>query len=156
MRETLVIDVPASIRVSLIGKVFGKLTVVGYGGQKRSGGRLHTMWKCKCDCGKVCSVRGGNLQQKHSTRCKKCSTVGGRNKTHGLSRTQAYYAWRKMSWRVAEWYDIANFLHDLGHAPKGTQMYRPDRYQPYGPGNAFWATKAERRSLRAKYLASLC
>ncbi len=43
---------------SLIGQRFGKLIVVKYAGECEDG---QPSWCCRCDCGNVVRVRGGNL-----------------------------------------------------------------------------------------------
>ena len=47
------------------GQKFGRLTVLGYAG-KKSGQR---MWKCRCDCGNICTVRQTKLQSGLTVSC---------------------------------------------------------------------------------------
>ncbi|HWY34177.1 MAG TPA: hypothetical protein VNX68_05990 [Nitrosopumilaceae archaeon] len=57
---------------TLIGKVFGLLTVIDLvktDKPAKSGGRL---WKCKCSCGNECNVNTGNL---HSSNTKSCGCI---------------------------------------------------------------------------------
>ncbi|SSY69947.1 Uncharacterised protein [Priestia megaterium] len=49
----------------LIGKTFGKLTVVEYAGSKN----LNHMWKCKCECGEETTVRTTYLNNGHTKSC---------------------------------------------------------------------------------------
>lgn len=48
-----------SKRLDLTGKRFGKLTVIAYAGVDEE--QKCSMWKCRCDCGKITTVRGGSL-----------------------------------------------------------------------------------------------
>ena len=48
-----------SKRLDLTGKRFGKLTVIAYAGLDEE--QKCSMWKCRCDCGKITTVRGGSL-----------------------------------------------------------------------------------------------
>lgn len=49
----------------LIGKIFGKLTVVEYAGSKN----LNHMWKCRCECGEETIVRTAYLNNGHTKSC---------------------------------------------------------------------------------------
>ncbi len=46
--------------VDLTGKTFGKLTVIEKAGTK---------WKCRCECGNIKDVTGGNLTSKNTKSC---------------------------------------------------------------------------------------
>lgn len=61
---------PSSKRESLIGKRFGKLTVVSLNEKRGKRGTLY--WNCKCDCGNTHVVSGSNLKTGQVSRCKKC------------------------------------------------------------------------------------
>ena len=50
--------------VDLTDKHFGKLTVLGYAG--------HKQWECRCECGKISLVYGGNLKSHQTTSCGYC------------------------------------------------------------------------------------
>ena len=54
-------------RHNLIGKKFGKLTVVEDTGRTDNFGQI--LWKCKCDCGNETEVRAGNLVKGNTTSC---------------------------------------------------------------------------------------
>nr|DAF57425.1 MAG TPA: endonuclease-like protein [Myoviridae sp. ctqfO1] len=49
----------------LTGHTYGELTVVEFVGRKN----LHSMWKCKCSCGKEVVVTANNLRRGHTTSC---------------------------------------------------------------------------------------
>lgn len=54
----------------LTGKRFGKLTVLGYVGQRKD---RHSLWKCQCDCGVIKNISGNNLR---SGKTKSCNCLG--------------------------------------------------------------------------------
>ena len=60
----------------LRGRRFGKLTVIERAPNYISpSGRASTMWKCKCDCGTVLSIRSSHLKEGKS---KSCGCNGGK------------------------------------------------------------------------------
>jgi len=129
--------------VDLTGKRFGTLTVIGK--RKRENGA--TKWWCRCDCGDERYYYHGNLQQGLSTQCVKCAgrAFGRRMRTHGETAggrtTPTYGAWRVTRGdRVPEWDRYSQFLADMGEKPVNTRIRRPDRKQPWGPGNCAWWT----------------
>lgn len=95
-------------REDLLGKRFGKLTVVGldhiqqtYRNGKKWGHK--TFWKCKCDCGNTTVVRKDHLVRHESTSCG-CLEKSNLEKlefkpTHGQSHTKLYYVWYSMRQR---------------------------------------------------------
>jgi hypothetical protein len=86
--------------VNLTGHVFGRWTVLECTG--RSGeltGKPHgqTMWKCRCECGKVKErVNYGALigRVSRSCGCLRGEVLGARAKKHGDSKAKAYVAWQ--------------------------------------------------------------
>lgn len=56
-----------------IGKVFGRLTVIGYGGKKRikteRSAATITYWQCRCDCGREIIVAQPELQRGDTKSC---------------------------------------------------------------------------------------
>ena len=63
---------PNPNRIDLTGKRFGRLQVISLDEEESNSGKLS--WKCKCDCGKIISVRGGNLKNGHTRSCGCIST----------------------------------------------------------------------------------
>lgn len=55
-----------------LGQVFGKLTVIEKAGRAKSSS--HTLYKCRCECGKESIVRSNNLKSGHSKTCN-CSWI---------------------------------------------------------------------------------
>ena len=63
---------PRKFHEDLTGKKIGKLTVLGL--SDKTNRRLY--WKCRCDCGKIISVKGDHLRQKNQLSCGCLSSVG--------------------------------------------------------------------------------
>lgn len=83
--------------INLLGKKFGRLRVLSLASNKHLKYRL-TLWKCKCDCGKMAIISGVNLR-KGSTKSCGClasemrkTRIGTKNPSykHGLSKTKKY------------------------------------------------------------------
>lgn len=68
---------------SLINFSFGKLKVVEYD-EKNSIKKGETYWKCKCDCGRVTSVRAVDLQNKKTKSCGLCIKSHGELKINKI------------------------------------------------------------------------
>lgn len=139
-----------------VGNVYGNLTVLEYVWNDKPG----AYWKCRCTCGNICIVFGGNLRAKNYTKrtCIKC-----RNIRHGKTGTPEHYVWRSMKQRcqnpnnhdyhlyggrgirVCErWQTFENFLADMGPKPfpKAT-VERRNGDGDYEPSNCEWATQAQ-------------
>lgn len=52
-------------KLNLIGKVFGKLTVIDFAPKSKKCNN----WSCKCECGKQCNISTGNLLSGNSMTC---------------------------------------------------------------------------------------
>lgn len=50
----------------LNGRKFGRLTVLTYAGQDKSGSR---MWECRCECGKIKIIRGQSIKRGITKSC---------------------------------------------------------------------------------------
>lgn len=50
-----------------VGDNYGRLTVLELNASRTKGGKL--LHKCKCECGKICYVQGGNLRNGHTKSC---------------------------------------------------------------------------------------
>lgn len=53
----------------LVGREFGDLKVYAYSHKDKHG---HLVWICRCNCGVIIHVRGGNLLRGVSARCTWC------------------------------------------------------------------------------------
>lgn len=60
-----------TITFTRIGRQYGRLTVLAYGGVLLSGskGQRHPLWLCKCSCGEVVTVTSSNLARTRSCGC---------------------------------------------------------------------------------------
>jgi len=146
-------------RLLLKGKRFGRLLVVeDLPAVKHKGYCL-----CLCDCGNTCKVANSELRTGDTKSCgclkRECPSA----KTHGLTDTRTYNAWRAMHQRCTNaklpsfknyggrgitvcerWHDFAAFLQDMGECPPGLSIDRyPDKDGNYEPGNCRWATPAQ-------------
>ena len=54
------------IKKGLIGKKFGRLTVIGDAGTNKDG---QLLWKCECKCGKFTKAKTQDLQQGKKKHC---------------------------------------------------------------------------------------
>lgn len=125
------------------------------------------LFKCRCVCGAVRTMRLSNLRFKQSKNCRKCRP--GNRLTHGLYGTPEYRAWRGMrnrclnpnepAWKdyggrgikvAKRWNDFTNFLSDVGQRPgPGYTLDRfPDNDGDYKPGNVRWATHKQQANNR--------
>lgn len=65
------IGINGSIPFDMIGKVFGKWSVISINSSKRS--RKTTFYNCRCECGKIQAVDGSRLRNGKSHHCLSCS-----------------------------------------------------------------------------------
>jgi hypothetical protein len=129
---------------SLVGQVFGYLTVVSF--NERRGSAYY--WNCACKCGAARVVRATNLKNGNSKSCG-CfhkEVVSKSSYRHGLSGIPEYNVWVTMHCIqvCAEWDDFGKFFAHVGKRP--TSKHSIDRIEndrPYVPGNVKWSTKIE-------------
>lgn len=167
----------ANNRLELSGMKFSSLLVISFAGiKKHPCGSSHSLWNCKCDCGKEIIVHGSSLTTGNS---KSCGCVSRRNtsnrcRTHGMSGTNSYLRWQGMMNRcrnikdisyknyggrgitVCErWTNYSNFISDMGQAPEGCSLDRIDNNGNYEPGNCKWSTVSEQsRNKRSNRIIS--
>lgn len=137
--------VPSSIRVNLLDRKFGQLTVVGFGGRRNG----QTIWVCRCDCGHVSENHSGNLRAGRSSRCVNCQLErlqqSKKNYSHGYAGTSTYRAWTRTRCygRCRRWEKFENFLADMGERPEGCRLVRLNRKRPFSKANAVWRSPAD-------------
>lgn len=88
----IVKDCGCGVKNRLVGRRFGRLTVLSSTDRRTNGASREIIWKCKCDCGNIAYVATNNLM------AKKCKTLScgclRKEKTtkHNLSHTKIYKA----------------------------------------------------------------
>lgn len=118
------------------GRAFGRLLAVGFVGLAPRNGLAR--WECKCDCGRIVTVRGDRLRSGRTTSCgHHHATPFGRMNVHvpptsGMRRHPLYDTWHSMvarchlptsqdfQWYGAagvtvceRWRDVRNFVADM-------------------------------------------
>lgn len=138
------------------GRQFGSWTVV------RLISISPRVWECRCACGTVSMVRGGQFVSGHSRSCG--HAAGKRRHAHSrlghVSRT--YTCWANMMQRCTNpkftffknyggrgirvcerWKTFDNFLSDMGEKPEGLTLERINNDGHYEPTNCKWASRTE-------------
>lgn len=150
-------------KIDMVGKVFGRLTVLEYSHSTEYG----AFWKCKCECGKEHTTSGvmlriGNVQ---SCGCygKEVANVAAKKHGEASKKTPEYRVWCGMRSRCMnkdnenypdyggrgiticpEWEDFSSFLADMGRRPSLKHTIdRIDVDGNYERGNCRWATWQE-------------
>lgn len=159
----------------LIGKRFGKWSVLGEVGRAPSGKRLVL---ARCSCGFETVVQAQNLTSKRSKQCKSCGSSSHRSnrRTHGEAqkRTKEYRCWKAMNCRCLNPTDknypryggagisiclrwqgpngYVNFLADMGRRPSLRHtLDRIDNTLGYFPENCRWSTLSAQRRNQERY-----
>ena len=144
----------------IIGKKFGKFTVIGEAFPYRRG--KNRFYRCLCDCGVSKDVQLSSLTNGKSKSCGKglCnhavkhglsfskeyqlySSIKGRCYTKSATGYESYGgAGIKMCDRWLGDHGFENFLQDMGEVPEGLSLDRIDVYGDYSPDNCRWANQS--------------
>lgn len=137
--------------VDLSNKKIGRWTFVKFHGYGK--------WLVRCDCGKEKILYASNIKKGNSVSCGCYRREHHPRKTHGLTRTPVYFAWRNMlnrcynkkvdsfkshgargikvcnSWKNS----FEDFYKDIGFTYKpGLSLDRINNNGNYEPGNCRW------------------
>lgn len=139
---------------NISGQKFGRLTAATY----RRVGRK-TLWLCHCDCGESVEVVLGHLTsgKTKSCGCLRADKNRSRTKTHGLSRSPEYLAFRNALYRCTREADpryksyggrgiefrfrsFDDFIAHIGRRPSSEHsLDRIDSNGHYEAGNVRWS-----------------
>ena len=132
------------------------------------------MWEFQCDCGAIVTKRANTVIRgdTRSCGCLNRDMLKLRDqKTHGMTSTKTYAAWRAMWARCTKpnhrewaryggrgivvcdrWSNFNHFFADMGECPVDLSLDRIDNAGNYEPRNCRWATARQqaenRRSTR--------
>jgi hypothetical protein len=151
------------MRVDLMGRTFGLLTVIRFSKSVRVG--VHSTrlyWLCRCKCGNQTEAQGENLKTGNTVSCgcmqgKRIAPIRDPLHCKSAERTAWRAMWARCTYPKAiryaryggrgitvcdRWKDFSLFLEDLG--PRPSAEYSLDRFPNvdghYEPGNVRWGT----------------
>lgn len=162
-------------RIPMIGRKFGRLTVISYHSDSRN---RNICYLCKCECGNEKAISGNSLRRGLTRSCgclvKNRDRSGSKNPaySHGHSDSPTWKSWTGMIQRCANpnnpkyknygargicickrWMKFENFLEDMGARPPGTSIGRIDNDGDYDPSNCRWETsKQQANNKRGNHL----
>jgi hypothetical protein len=150
--------------INLIGKTFGRLTVIERGNNDNSGS---SKWICKCECGNIKEIVGTVLRdgRSNSCGCLHKESISNMMSTHRLTNTSLYRVFRSMKERCSnpncesyhyyggrginvcnEWRNDFLSFHKWAYEngyKKDLSIDRIDNNGNYCPENCKWSTSKE-------------
>lgn len=103
--------------LDLVGKTFGRLTVLGPHSTRHS----RTVWTCRCVCGEVKTYQAAALQSgdTKSCGCLRREDIGSRRRTHGRTNTLEFRMWLRAKERSKKYgLTFTLTLDDIPRTPK--------------------------------------
>lgn len=154
---------------SLVGRQYGRWTVLEFDEERYKKNKLKHYWICKCSCGTIKSVLSHNLKGGQSKSCGCYSKESQHRVKHNLCRTRFYHTWQHMKERCLnenhvayiryknigisdEWLNFNNFVNDMYQSylkhceefgEKETTLNRINNKGTYCKSNCRWATHKE-------------
>lgn len=156
---------------NLVGKQFGRLTVIKYDGSNKNG---RALWLCQCDCGNTKTILGSSLLNGStlSCGCYNKELVKKTNIKHNKSYSKLYKVWQGMKTRCYN----KNFIYYCNYGGRGITICKEwlndfeifykwaisngykegltiDRINNdgnYEPNNCRWITRAEQNRNQRK------
>lgn len=163
----------------MIGRKYGRLTVLEFDGLRIYSGRRRSFYKCRCDCGIISSIVGSSLKTGHTTSCgclreeRALKAVTKHGHTYNSRHSRTYNSWVAMHSRCerksheaypryggrgitvcARWSGFANFLADMGKRPDGKTLDRINNEGNYESKNCRWATPKEQQANTRRWKAT--
>ncbi len=156
-------------RAAMVGKSFGRLTIIEEAGRSKS---REVLWVCRCRCGTVTQpICQSSLNNGHtlSCGCLRLERLRATLVTHGLTNYPEYRAWLRMIRRChrPSGHDVAAYAErgitvceEWRNSPEAFCAYVGPRPSPahsidrinndgnYEPGNVRWATRTEQQRNR--------
>lgn len=153
-------------KINMIGKKFGRLTVLSECEKRAKNGKI--IYKCRCDCGNITDVIGDNLRRGNTMSCGCLHSEV--TKTHGLRDCKLYNVWDNAKRRCYnknnkryknygargikicdEWKDNFQSFYDWSMSrgyKQGLTLDRIDVNGNYEPSNCRWITNEEQQNNR--------
>lgn len=147
--------------LDLVGKKFGRLTVLSKGNSRPNA--RSSIWNCICECGRVSITIGSNLVFGNTNSCGCLVKENGKGfLIHGKSKTEEYKLWKNIKNRClnknnADYHNYGgkgiticnrwahsfnDFVSDMGKRPSPTHILkRLDTNGNFDSNNCHWVNR---------------